>query len=128
MSTLSRTEAAREILERSFRFETKRLYAVGEGDETQLYFPETVLSTVELRDQFIDPQIGELCPPNQLCILVPDESDLEVDLSTYLTEDRGLSRETALENPALEDSTRSSKPNPGGPRRMSLPTRRCRAG
>jgi len=40
----------------------------------------------------------------RLCILVPHESDLEVDLSIYLTEDRGISRDTAPENPALEDS------------------------
>jgi len=63
MPTLSRTEAAKEILGRSFRFEIKLLYAVGEGDETQLYFPESVLNTTLLREQFIDPQTGELRPP-----------------------------------------------------------------
>ncbi|HEU4742934.1 MAG TPA: hypothetical protein VFS50_15175 [Meiothermus sp.] len=115
--TLTRSEAAQEILERVFGFETQFMYALQDGQEPQIFFPEIVQNSPELVQRFTDPQTGNLIRPNQLCILVPDETDLEVNLSTYLTEDRGLSRESALENPTLEDSpeivpTESWRPAP----------------
>lgn len=115
--TLTRSEAAQEILERVFGFETQFMYALPDGPEPQIFFPEIVQNSSELVQRFTDPQTGSLIGPNQLCILVPDETDLEVNLATYLTEDRGLSRESALENPVVEDSpeivpTESWRPAP----------------
>jgi hypothetical protein len=72
VAAISRSEAARLVMERCFGFEAAHLYAEWSQGEAVVWLPEAVRINPDLARRFSDPETGVLGEPNTLCVLIPD--------------------------------------------------------